>query len=259
MFVDTQIVSYAMKGRGPAIPNWLCCSIMANEFLLVQSESATKARYYIPLPSIQNHLHGDEGASRASIPSARYRRQHPFPKRVTDSMVMEFGLLHSPLVEFGNFAIAELLNEKIAPMFSAAVSFLSKNEQRLLVDRFKFLLSSGIHCVPLQRQDVETAFSLLEIFLRHRNPKSNFRNTWNDLLILAVAMNRGSRLLTSDLELAAFAHECDAGTVTRDGAIAAIDCTLSMAAAPRRESRGAKGYVNSSWRVHVRNIGNRRF
>lgn len=240
MFVDTQIVSYAMKGRHPKIPNWLCCSIMANEFLLVQSKSSNKAKYYVPLSSMINHLYGDEEATRASTPANRYRRQHPFSKRITDSMVMEFGLLHPPIVEFGNFAIAEVLNEGRTPVFSAAVAFLEKSEQKLLVDRFKFLISSGIQCVPVQRRDVETAFRLLEEFTEHRNPKANFRNTWNDLLILAVAVNRNSKFLTLDQELAVFAGEYNVGTVTREGEIAAIDCVPAMASAARREDRGAK-------------------
>jgi hypothetical protein len=172
---------------------------------------------------------------------------------------MEFGLLHSPIVEFGNFAISEVFNERHVPIFSAAVAFLEKDEQKLILDRFKFLISSRIQCLPVVRYDVDTAFGLLEQFTQHHNVKANFRNTWNDLLILAVARNRNSKLLTLDMELAAFANECNAGTVTRDGAVAAIDFAQSIPLNVRRENQGAKGYVNSGWRVHVRNIGNHRF
>lgn len=268
MFVDTQIVSYAMKGNGPVVPNWLCCSIVANEFLLTQSssidaagrsKSATKAKYYIPLYGIRNHLHFGEGFGRLHSTSSRFRRQHPFSKHTTDALIMEFGLLYPPMIEFGNFAMAEALNEKLVPLYSAAISFLEKDEQKLLSDRFRFLISSGIQCTALQRRDVETAFGLLERFLKNRTPKPEFRNTWNDLLILAVALNRGEKLRTLDTQLAAFAREHDLGLVIEDGKSTVIDCLQPAAVLQRRENRGTKGYVNSSWRVRVSGVGDRKF
>jgi len=257
MFFDTQIISYAMKGNwdGP-LQHGSIISIVANEFLLVQGNKPTQANYYVPHPSrIGYHLAMVPGLITGGSLASTSRRSYPFRKHLTDSMIMEFKNQHSTIIEYGNFAIARVVKDKLHPLFTSAVNFLPKQPQKLILARFKFLLEREIQCIPIQREDVETAFGLLARFKEHHNLKGNFRNSWNDLLILAAAINRGEVLETKDNELSKFA--ADICGVKPEKHIPFL--RLVFPKQQQKEERrvtSSKGYLNNGWSVRFRNLGN---
>ena len=75
----------------------------------------------------------------------------------------------------------------------------------MIASRFRFLVEHQIRCQPLQQNDVEYAFELLLKFRHNHNLKRNFRNSWNDLLVISTARNANTSLITEDSELARFA------------------------------------------------------
>ena len=115
--------------------------------------------------------------------------------------------------------------------------------------RFKFVIGAPLRCVPLCIHDVQLGFALLEHLTEGYEPKKNFQNTWNDILILATAINRAATLVTEDTLLSRFAADSfHAHTQPREKFIA-----VSFPGAvtePARGSLESKGYVNTSWRVY---------
>ena len=256
MIFDTQIVSYAMKGHWTGtLEGGSIVSIVANEFLLVQSDQPTQANYYVPHPSRLSHggmaPGGVMGGGLASIS----RLSRPFHRRWTDSMIMDFKNQHPTLVEYGNFAVSHVINDKITSLYSAAVNTLPKPQRKLLVDRFRFLIDQNISCIPVQKEDVETAFGLLASFKEHHNLKANFRNSWNDLLILAATVNRGEILDTEDSELSRFVAAYFGIRIEEHKQSLRLAFPDEGLSKERRKS-SSKGYVNNGWAVRFRNLGN---
>lgn len=239
--LDTQVVSLALKGRWDR-PVEGCCisSIVANELLLVQSQKLSQADLYIPLWS-PRHFAG------ASVIASR-RRDHPFNKRLSDSVIMDFGNEFPTIVEYNNQSIANAISEGLDDLFIASINHFHKPKRKLLASRFRFIVDNGIRCVPLQQEDVEYAFLLLAQFRRKHNLKHDFRNSWNDLLILSTAICRRALLVTEDNELTRFAVELCGASPSSTGGFLEIPF-LQMEEQTQRSSRESKGYVNVRWRV----------
>lgn len=260
MFLDTQIVSYAMKGRcDDLVGGASITSIVANEFLLVHGKNSSQANYYVPHPSCAGHLHLAPGMSPVGRIGSLQNRTRPFRKELTDSLVMEFGQEYTTIVEYGNFAVAESINNGHLSLYSAAVNFMEKRRKKLLISRFRYLVERGLKCEPVLQNDVEVAFELLARFKKKRNLKGVFRNTWNDILILAIARNRGTALVTQDKELNRFAAETYKADSIKDGRFLRVSFPEISPAADCKKSKGTKGYVNSGWHVRLRNQGNQTF
>ncbi len=168
---------------------------------------------------------------------------------------MDFKNQHPTLVEYGNFAVSLVINEKHTPVYSAAVNFLPKPQKKKLVDRFKFLLDHEISCIPIREDDVVTAFELLDSFKQSHNLKSNFRNSWNDLLILAATVNRGEILDTEDNELSRFVAQYFGINVEEHMPFVRLSFSGESLGKDRCKS-SSKGYVNNGWAVRFRNLGN---
>lgn len=152
MFLDTQIVSYAMKGCWTEpIEGSQIVSIVANEFLLVQGSKLNQANYYIPHPSSIRHLTLTSETVNEGSRVSRKKPTHPFGKSWTDSIIMEFGQEHPPIVEYGNFAISETINGSHYPLFLAAINFLEKRQRKVLIDR-SFSLTSIQPICPSERE-----------------------------------------------------------------------------------------------------------
>jgi len=239
--LDTQVVAYAMKGRWDGMLAGSCISsIVANELLLVQSQNPSQADLYIPLLSTR-HFPG-------SLTVRSRRRHRPFSKRLSDSIIIDFGNEFASIVEYNNLSIAKLINEDLDDLLVAAIGHFDKQKRKLLARRFRFIVENGIRCRPLQRADVELAFHLLGEFRRAHNLKQNFRNTWNDLLIVSSAINSNARLITEDNELSRFAAELSG--VSPSPADRFIEIPFARTdAQKKRSSRESKGYINVGWRV----------
>lgn len=240
--LDTQIISYAFKGvYDGQIEQQHISSVTAKEFLLIQGSHRTAANYYVPLPGkLKNHS--------PNFYLALHRKAHSFAKGVTDKIILDFGQDYPSIIEFSNQAIAEVINFKAKNVFTEATRFLDKNQKKMLLRRFEFLLDSKIQCVPLSRSVVDLGMKLLYEFLSNYNTKPNIKNTINDLLILSTAIELSAILITKDSLLNRFASKyCDTMLEVQKDFI-----RMDFAANKEQnklKNRESKDYINRSWQV----------
>jgi predicted nucleic acid-binding protein len=209
MITDTQVLSYYFKGAAPVPAGPVrISSITAAEFLLVQSPQPTKANYYPILPSRLRHtLTAEPGADSPLRAHFHSRRHAANGKRRTDQLVLDFGPSLPVYIEFGSVALTQLINERHEALYLSGIRHLEKVHQKLLRDRFRFLLDTDVTCVAATPAIATVAMNLLSEFLERYQPKQNTRNTINDALVLATAIECEAALLTEDDLLRRFAAE----------------------------------------------------
>ncbi len=252
VIVDTQILSYRFKGieydihdQGLAIS-----SITANEFLVAQPKDSDQPDYYVIHPARYSHLLYAEGGG-FSIPdhfgNPKWARMGA---RRTDQVIIDFGNQFSAYREFGNEAISEIINEKKLEFYKISIAHLPKRKQKYLIKRLKYILSSDYYCYSLTKTAVEQGLNLFADFTSEHNCKGNVRNTVNDILILATAIEREKKFLTHDNLLNRFAAEYYQAPLHRDKNELLID--FSEKVAEKRKNQGSKGYINKGWSYAVR-------
>lgn len=243
--LDTQIISYAYKGVYPKqIKHQSIASVTAKEFLLVQGSERTRANYYVPLPKVIKYF----GESEMGFP----KRDHPFPKRFTDQIILEFGQDYPTIIEFGNLAVSEIINLKARQLFGASLQFLEKQKRKIIMERFDFLIEQDIKCLPLHGNAVKLGLNLFYEFLLHHTPKENIKNTINDVLVLATASNASSTLITQDKLLNRFALEYYNIPLKEDSGYLLIDFGKEQNL-ERQTSSESKGFINKGWRIRSLN------
>lgn len=248
-FLDTQIISYAMKGRyEETIAGKVISSTVAKEFLLLQGASPTQAVYYIPFLGGQHELMAMKEVTRG--------RKRPFNRMQTDAVLIDLGPDYGAVVEYSDIAISNVINERDARLFDVATNFLGKDQQRVLKKRLAFLLRNQIRCVTLSRSAVVKTLDLLGEFEKSHNPKANFRNTLNDLMIVASVLDSSGRLTTVDSELVRFVARYQECVLSQRGEFVTIDFD-TPAPSKRRSSAESKGYMNRGWQVRFRRYGHR--
>jgi hypothetical protein len=241
MFIDTHIVSYAKRDRLPqSIRGATMSSVSASELLLVYGDTRTAATYYVP---VAHPLHLGTG-----IASSKW--DHPFSKRSTDRILFSFGSDFEPLIEFGSNAIATMVNDKNFDLLRLSISFLDKQKQKIIRENFGFLIEEDIRCVPLSPGTLELGYRLLDAFQTSKERfKTTFRNTWNDLLILAAAWEYGDELWSSDNQLNRLAASSFGECREWIAGLLKIRFPAAGGRTQRRGSRESKGYVNKGWRA----------
>ncbi len=240
MFLDTQILSNVKKGRlKESIRGSSISSVVASELLMVYSAQRTAASYYVPLLSpLHMMIQGP-------------KMDHPFSKRSTDQIVFDFGSDYPALIEFGSFAISKMINERNVAQLRRATGHLDSKVQRLIREDFDFMVSNDIECHPLRRSAILIAHKLLAVFKAGDEAfRGTFRNSWNDLLILASAWDQDSSLRTKDSQL----NRIAAG---RFGKFTELQDSLSIQfpsfSSAETQGKESPEYVNQSWRVFTRN------
>jgi len=250
MITDTQVLSYYHKGALPAPSEPIrISSITAAEFLLIQSEDHNKANYYPILPSRLRH-HGEElGTIEAPLRMEFDSRRHAaFGKHRTDQLILDFGPGVPVYVEFGSIAITQLINERHERLYLLGIRHLDKDMQKKLRDRYRFLLDSHVGCVAATPVIASVAMNLLVQFLDRYQAKQNTRNTINDVLVLATAIQHESALLTEDSLLRRFTAEIVGAGCTEQGSQLLVDFSVPEVH-QRRASLESKGYINRGWRI----------
>jgi len=252
MITDTQVLSYYFKRsmRVPQEPIRIS-SITAAEFLLIQSAQHNKANYYPILPSARNHYRGIGGGSGPAVMPKRFfdSRQHAVRGKLrTDQLIFDFGPKVPTYVEFGSLAIAQLINGRHDQLYSASIVHLDKASQKKLMTKFRFLIDREVTCVPVTRSVATIGLNLLGQFIDRYQPKENKRNTINDVLVLASAIEQEVRLLTKDSLLARFAAEVTMAPCISVGPHIKVDFS-SPAISDRRRPLESKDFVNRGWQV----------
>jgi len=249
-FLDTNIVSEMCRDRNVAgAKGHRISSVVAMELLLTSSTSATSARYYIPMPSaaILNGLHCPLAGKNVRVG----RRDHAYGKSSTDSMVTDFAGDFGSIVMFGNKAISATIGDKRGDLLRSAASFLPKATRSVIEERFRFLVESEMECVAVSDPNIHVAMDLLWEFSRKYTLKASFRNSWHDLLILAVALCNGDQLVTEDSLLAKFAAEVPGVNLVSHAKSVVLCPERRILAASSPTERQA--YVNRGWKVREQN------
>jgi predicted nucleic acid-binding protein len=249
LIIDTQILSYRFKGVEANTHNTrlAIASITANEFLVAQAKESEQPDYYTIHPARYPNLEYSANV----LDHFGNPKSAKLGARRTDRIIIDFGTQFSAYREFGNEAISEIINAKKLDIYKISIAHLSKQRQKYLLSRLKYILDNDYYCYSLNKTALAQALSLFSEFTSQHNCKGNIRNTINDLLILATAIDRGKRFLTNDNLLARFAaeyyeapiHECEDELL--------ID--FSEKQVERRKSKESKGYINKGWSYAMRN------
>jgi predicted nucleic acid-binding protein len=234
--LDTNIISNVSKGHQKyLVEGEAISSIAAIEFLEIR-----RANYYVPILSAKHMLSMTD---------------HPYSKSTTDSVVFSFGADYPSFIEYSNLAISLAINNQNSQLFYSSIRTLSKERRKVIKDRFDFLLRHHISCIPLNQDIISNAHELLSKFKQSHNLKDDFRNSWNDLMILSTAMVSSTALVTGDTELNRFAaseYPCECKT---DGDTVILDFSIGE----KREAvskQDSKGYINRGWDASFRKYGN---
>ena len=249
-FLDTQIISYAFKGTSAvSVVDEHISSVVANEFLESHSKTASSATYYIPTQLRHLERTGHFGPS---MPIGRGEfRKRGFSKRSTDRLTLYFGEDYPSIVEYGSVAVSLAINSRAINAFRLVIASLDRRKQRRIIRRFEFLCDHRVTCVALQPAVARLGQTLLYRFLQEYKLKKNFRNSVNDMLILAATIHNAGELLTRDSLLVRFC--ADAGLLKKHGHDEWIRCESMRPVAERQStSRESKGYINRSWSVRLR-------
>ncbi|WP_341718788.1 hypothetical protein QQG74_03145 [Micromonospora sp. FIMYZ51] len=245
--VDTMIVSYAWKGvSGYAIDGRTLSSVAAQEFLLVHTKDLKTPRYYMPRPP---HLRS-QGPSllRVGEKGLSGPQQHARRRKYTDRLFIDFASDHPTIFEYGHNRLAGAINGGEIQYYETCIRDLDRQLRRDLLGRFTFLVHNRVKCVALTPKTVESMFPLLNEFSRTNNPKKNFRNTINDMLVLSTALEGRASLFSKDEALNRFAADFYRAPFKRV-ASHALCIDFDGGASNRRQPIESKGYVNRSWQV----------
>lgn len=249
LIIDTQILSYRFKGVEEDIHNTplAIASITANEFLVAQSKESEQPDYYTIHPAKYPNLEYNS----STIDHFGNPKSAKLGARRTDQIIIDFGTQFSAYREFGNEAISEIINEKKLDVYKISIAHLPKQRQKYLLRRLKYITDNNYHCYPLTKTALAQALSLFAEFTSQHNCKGNIRNTINDLLILATAIDKEKKFLTNDKLLNRFAAEYYKAPIHRCEDELLID--FSEKQVERRKSRESKDYINKGWSYAIRN------
>jgi hypothetical protein len=253
--IDTQVLSIAFQqgASGPSLPSKIIASPTAKELLLAQSLNSEKPLYYVLHPAIYDHLaEAGEITEFEHYGNAKWARGG---NRRTDDISFYLGNNYPTYREYGDQALAILINEKKERTFKLSISHLPKYRQKYLMERWKYLVKNDFTCLPLNDQTVNTGLSMFSQFLEKHSPKASVANTVLDMMIFATAFENRLKLHTRDKLLASFASEYAGAPVTGEGDEIVVDFTTEEVK-HRRESTDSKGYVNRGWSYAIRNQKN---
>lgn len=248
--LDTQVVSYMMKGRlaGPDPENEAITSTVAHELLRMRDKWSGSPRYFLP-----GHLTRSESAIVPQL-AATHPTNRPLFKRRADHISIDFNGELPPVREYSHLGITLVINSRDIRFFKASIRHLPKPERKTLEATFEYLISTGLRCIPLDDHGVRAGLEQLERFTTGGgNVKKDFRNTLNDMLILGVALRHKCPIHTLDKELARIAAP-HFHTRTTDGALINLEPRIDFTA-DRKPPRESKGYINRGW--HYRTYSKR--
>lgn len=243
-YLDTNILYYTFSGRNLNIDFYgkNITSINSLEFLKnIEKTHNNKAKYYIP--KINSGLH-----YQMLIGGKEYfkKSNHPMNKRLSDCVIFNFAKDYNSYALYNNESISQTVNNKYRELFNFSISFLSKSEYKDIKGKFDFLINSEFQCDSINNADIELGYELLDIFLQNHSLKDDFRNCWNDILILSKSINEGARLITSDKLLNRFASELYKGEIHKSEEILDIHFPTESKKIDNIQHE-SKGYINRGW------------
>jgi hypothetical protein len=245
--IDTNILYYKFDGksRDIAISNRIITSVNALEFLNnIEKINHNRAKYHIPLINSVKDMYRFREFAKSE--------NRPFNKKYSDSIKFDFKQDLESYAFYNNEAISNVINNNDEELFNASISFLGKEKFKILKQKYKFLIENRLTCLPIDIEDIELGYNLLELFLEKYSLKDDTRSCWNDILILAKTINTGSRLITSDSLLNRFASEIyESNLIVEDKESDIISLKfppkIEFNEETKKARRESKNYINRGW------------
>ncbi len=245
--IDTNILYYKHKDADYKIEiedNFIT-SVNALEFLRnIEKEHSSKAKYYIPLLKKAVHLE--------MTAIAKFHKNRPFNKRMSDAISFSFKGDFDDYMFYNNLSVADVINNRKQQLFNSSIEFFPKEDYKEIKDKFNFLVGNNLTCLQIENKDIELAYALLDLFLKNHSIKEDFRNSWNDLLILSKSVNSNAKLITKDKLLNKFATELYKAKTIYIG-IDEIEIDFSEKKDDARDNTKfeSKGYINRGWQYKI--------
>ncbi|MYR35584.1 hypothetical protein GTW20_25805 [Nocardiopsis alba] len=249
LIIDTQELIRLSKERAP-LPcggQAYMASTTAQELFRTRSKETGRPAYWVP--SIRG-VHQAEIMSRKewrNLAKAHSKWNYGGTSLYSDRLLVEFGSDYPPVVEFGHRAISKIINEEktwLFPMCAGAARVKFGSEMR---GRVEYVAESNVRCSPLVGGVIKTALPMFHAFSKKYTFKKDYRNSLNDIFILATSGHLGIPLLTRDKLLARFAEECLGSRL-----MGVQGCELispQKGVGERRVMKESRKYVNRSWRI----------
>lgn len=249
MIYDTQIISYCYSGHWEEkkVQDAQISSVTASEFLLFHTRENSKADYYVINPFWFDGRHVPQ-----PIEIFKNPKWAKGSVNRTDNVVIDLNGDYDSYRMFGNEAITEIINSKSMNIFQISIAHLNKNKQKMLKKKMEFLFDNNVLCHRLSNDDCELSMTLLSEFIKTFQVKNNIKNTVNDLLILATAMNQELELYTEDKVLGQFASNHYNATVIDNSDSIVVSFPPKEETQRIREKSESKGYINRGWQVSMR-------
>ncbi|MEU1232166.1 hypothetical protein [Streptomyces sp. NPDC005828] len=253
IILDTQIISYAIKGKSkePLPEAFSITSTVAQELLRVRDIPSGGARYFTPPP--QRIAPEQKGAYLRGGPVHRtgYPSNRPRFRNSTDRIVMDFANEYPAVVEYGHLGISWLIRTGNRRVYEESITHLPKDERKKLVGNFEFISHHVEDCVPVNSDIISGAFSLLkQVTDEGVAIKADFRNTLNDMPILSTARHERAKIQTEDKLMAQFAKKFSIFGVKESGDHYELICS-DPEPRRKRDSHESKGYRNTGWRFAI--------
>lgn len=241
-FIDTNILYYKFSNSYvDTISGTNIVSINALEFLKnIEKSHSSRSKYYIPY-----RISPYDAMKKEYV---KLHGKRPFHSSCSDAISFEFKKNANNYVLYNNESIANVINKKEVALYQASILFLEKQYFKELKSKFKFIVENNLVCHSLSVNDIGRAYQLLEIFTVKYNLKPDFRNSWNDILILSKVINSGGTLISSDKELNRFAADVyGAKVVTYNNIVEYSFPWQEMETFVDYNKFESKGYINQGW------------
>ena len=249
MIYDTQIISYYHSGHWEqtSVLDAQISSVTASEFLLFHTKENSKADYYVISPFWFGVRHTPQ-----PIETFKNPKWAKAAANRTDSVIIDLNCDYDSYRMFGNEAISEIINSKSMRIFELSIAHMNKSKKKMLKSKMEFLLDNNVFCHRLSDDDCELAMTLLLEFMKNFQVKNNIKNTVNDLLILATAMNQGLNLYTEDKVLGQFASKYYNATILDNSDSIVVSFPHKDETQRIIEKSESKGYINRGWQYSMR-------
>jgi hypothetical protein len=249
-YIDTNILYYAYSGKklDVKIEKQRITSLNALEFLKnIEKAHTNKAKYHIPYAKSIIHCH-------ELLRAKEYlkKRNRPINKRHSDFVMFDFSQEFESYALYNNESVSLVINNKYFELFYLSISFLEKSEFKDIRSKFKFLLDNNLQCESITENDINLAYDLLGRFIERHSLKDDFRNCWNDILILSKSINEGAKLITSDKLLNRFASEIYNGSIVQTDEVLRIEFPKENKDLKNFQKQESQGYINRGWNYKIR-------
>jgi hypothetical protein len=164
-------------------------------------------------------------------------------KRSSGQIQFYFHNEYPTVFEYNSNGLATAVNDARFDAIGLAIEPLSRREKQRIRLIWSFLVENGVRCQPIGTSIAGHAMNLVAFVGARYTFKPNFRNSLNDLIVFATALQLGLEVATADKLLARIIAEyAGVSTVEGDDVV-----RLSFAGAQEQEREPKQTYKNRGW------------